>query len=52
MSSLQSLLNFVNDNTNLSKDNSFFSNTIEQLLDTDDILNNLSNFAMFLKYGQ
>ena len=52
MSSLQSLLNFVNDNQNLNKDNSFFSTTIEQLLDSDDILNNLSNFSMFLKYGQ
>ena len=52
MSSFQSLLNFVNDNTNLSKDNSFFSNTIEQLLDSDDILNTLSSFSMFLKYGQ
>ena len=39
MSSLQSLLNIVNDNVNLNKDNPFFSNTIEQILDTDDILN-------------
>jgi hypothetical protein len=52
MSSLQSLLNIVNDNVNLNKDNPFFSNTIEQILDTDDILNSLSNFAMFQKYGQ